>query len=1097
MNNSSWVNIAKLLLQKQKADMKTLYITLCTCLLLYSQSLFAQQKITGTVKDDLGETLIGVSVTEKGRTTGTQTDVEGRYSFSVSGPKAVLVVNYIGYVKQEIEVGDRKAVDIILKKNTSELNEVVIVGYGTQKKVNLSGAVDQISAKTLASRPISNVAQGLQGLVPNLNIDFGSGAPGAAARINIRGITSINGGDPLILIDAVPSDPAELNRLAPQDIETISVIKDASAAAVYGARAAFGVILIKTKSGSQDGVNVSYTHNSSINKPTVLPDKITDPYIYSRLLELSTNNTPWDYVNYSDQYYQYAKERSDNPSIPGVRINPTDNKLWEYMGNQDWTKYFLADKTYSQDHALSISGKSNKAQYYLSGNYNRQNGLLKIADDYFDRYSLRSKVNYQVTPWLMFGNNTYLTTTRRDNPTNYSITGIYNLFPTDYDKNPDGTWANTEVGRTGARLTQGGKTSDKYFTLQTQFNTEASVIKNLLKVNVDFTYRRLAENYSEYSTPFKIGFGPGDIREEGNSYARKYTGFDDYNVLNAFATLNKKWNKHEFTVLAGYNQEYFRTEANDTRRVGLISASYPTLGLATGDITATQSISDWAIRGLFYRVGYIYNDKYILELNGRYDGTSRFPSDKRFGFFPSASAAWRVDQEAFMKNLQPVVSNFKIRGSYGSLGNQSVSNYGYISTLNPFQSSYLIGGKIPLAVSTPGLVSPDYTWEKVTTANFGTDIGLLNNKINITFDIYQRNTKGMLTLGRDLPDVLGAAEPRENAADLRNRGWELSVNYQNSFKTGKDPISFGARFTLSDSRSVITRFDNPTASLLQYRKGMELGEIWGLQNNGLFQNQAEISALDETAIIPWGALSIVPGWPKYIDVDGNKKIETGLTANDPKDLSIIGNSSPHFRFGLDLNTSWKGFDIRAFFQGVAKRDYYPLDYLYWGFYQQPYAGGYSHLLDFYRPNNDSPADMARHSQAYINAGLANQNLNSKYPILQSWLADANLGSTVGNAKGLAIPQTGYMLNGAYLRFKNLTIGYTLPASLTQRVHLSNVRFYVSGENIYEWSALKKFYDPESINLNDVIDPNVNSNRSGNGYAYPWQRRYSIGVNVNF
>ncbi|WP_158826882.1 SusC/RagA family TonB-linked outer membrane protein [Mucilaginibacter lacusdianchii] len=1078
--------------------MKTLYIALITCLLLYTNLAFSQQqKVTGTVKDDLGETLIGVSVKEKGKTTATQTDIKGMYTINVSGPTAVLEFTYMGYVKQEAAVGDRKSVDVILKKDNAELNEVVVVGYGTQKKVNLSGAVDQVSAKALANRPISNVAQGLQGLVPNLNIDFGSGEPGAAANINIRGITSINGGNPLILIDAVPSDAVELNRLAPQDIESISVIKDASAAAVYGARAAFGVILIKTKTGTQDGVNVSYTFNTSLNKPTVIPKKITDPYIFSRLLELSTNNTPWDNVNYSDQFYQYAKERSDNPSVAGVRVNPTDNSLWEYMGNQDWTRYFLSDNTISQDHALSISGKSNKANYYLSGNYNHQNGILKIADDYFDRYSLRSKVDYKITPWLSFGNNTYLTMTRRENPTNYSISDIYNLFPTDYDKNPDGTWANTSVGRTGAMLTEGGKSSDKYFSLQTQFNGELSIIKNILKVNADFTYRRGADNYNEYSTPYKIGFGPNDVREEGTSYARKWSGFDDYTVLNTYATFTQKWGKHDLSVLGGYNQEYSRTEANDIRRYGLISASYPTLGLATGDLTASQSISDWAIQGLFYRLNYIYNDKYILEFNGRYDGSSRFPSDKRFGFFPSASAAWRVDQEKFMKWAEPVLSNFKLRASYGSLGNQSVADYGYISTLNPYTSGYLIGGTLPLAVSTPGLVSPDYTWEKVTTRNFGTDIGLFNNKLNITFDIYQRNTKGMLTLGRDLPDVLGASEPRENAADLRNRGWELSIAYQNSFNTGKDPISFGARFVLSDSRSVITKFDNPNQSLLQYRNGMQLGEIWGLQSNGLFQSQAEIDALDESSIIPWGALQIVPGWPKYMDRDGNGKIETGLTATDPKDMSIIGNTSPRFQFGLDLNTSWKGFDIRAFFQGVAKRDYYPLDYLYWGFYQQPYAGGYPHLLDFYRPNNDSPVDMAKHSQAYINAGLANQNLNSKYPILQAWLADVNLGTTPGNAKGLAIPQTGYMLNGAYLRFKNLTIGYTLPASLTKKWHVSNVRFYASGENIYEWSALKKFFDPEAINLNTVINPSSNTVRGGNGYAYPWQRRYSVGVNFNF
>jgi TonB-linked SusC/RagA family outer membrane protein len=1076
--------------------MKKTYVLILACLLMLTSQVFAQQKISGTVKDELGQTLIGVTVKEKGRPNGATTDSKGAYAFTVNAD-AVLEFSYMGYIRQEIRAGDRKVIDVILKEDAAGLNEVVVIGYGTQKKVNLSGAVDQLSAKALASRPIANVAQGLQGMVPNLNIDFGSGEPGAAARINIRGITSINGGDPLILIDNVPSDAAELNRLAPQDIEALSVIKDASAAAIYGARAAFGVILIKTKTGGQDGVSVSYTYNAALNKPTVVPEKITDPYIFSRLLELSTDNTPWDNVNYSDQYYQYAKARSDDPSIPGVRINPTDNKLWEYMGNRDWTRYFLNDNTLSQDHALSVSGRSAKANYYLSGNYNKQDGLLKIADDFFDRYSLRSKVEYHIAPWLVLGNNTYLTTTNRKNPSNYSIPDLYNLFPTYYDKNPDGTWANTPVGRIGARLTKGGEESNKIFTLQTQFNAEASLIKDVLKLNADFTYRRLGENYTENNLPVAIGFGPSDVRQEGDSFARKSSAFEDYTVLNTYATFNKQLGQHSFTVVGGYNQEYFRNEETDTKRFGLISPSYPTIGLATGEITANQSITDWAIRGIFYRANYNFNDRYIFELNGRYDGTSRFPSDKRYGFFPSASVAWRLDQEAFMKWMQPLVSNLKFRASYGSLGNQSVSDYGYVSTLVPGNSSHLIGGSLPLQVSTPGLVSPDYTWEKVTTRNFGVDAGFLQNALNLTFDIYQRNTKGMLTMGRDLPDVLGATEPRENAADLRNRGWELSLGYQKSFNTAKDPISFGARFVLSDSRSVITRFDNPSGSLLNYREGMELGEIWGLQSNGLFQNQAEIDALDQSSIIPWGALSIVPGWPKFIDKNGDNKIETGLTSKDPKDMSVIGNSTPRFRFGLDLNTSWKGFDIRVFLQGVAKRDYYPLDYMYWGFYQQPYAGGYPHLLDFYRPNNDSPADRAKHSQAYLNAGLANQNLNSRYPILQSWLADVNLGTVTGNAKGLAIPQTGYMLNGAYLRLKNVTIGYTLPASLTRKWHVSNVRFYLSGENLHEWSALKKFFDPEAINQNDVIDPSKDTERNGNGYSYPWQRKYSFGVNLNF
>ena len=398
----------------------------------------------------------------------------------------------------------------------------------------------------------------------------------------------------------------------------------------------------------------------------------------------------------------------------------------------------------------------------------------------------------------------------------------------------------------------------------------------------------------------------------------------------------------------------------------------------------------------------------------------------------------------------------------------------------------MIGGKLQQTVLPPSLVSSDYTWEEVRTLNGGVDLGLLDNKLTATFDIYRRDTKGMLTQGKELPGVLGATEPKENAADMKTTGWELTVGYRDQFQLEGKPFDWGVKFMLSDNRSYITKFDNENKLLSQYYKGQELGEIWGLQSDGFFQNAEEIKNLDETEIIPWGALDIVAGWPKYKDLNGDKKITKGTSVDDPGDLSVIGNSSPRFRFGFNLNAEWNGFDVSAFFQGIAKRDYYPLSYLYWGFYQQPYAGGTLHTFDFYRPTADSDVDMAKHSQSYIAAGLADQNLNAKYPVLQSWLADKNLGTSTTSAMGLAIPQTGYLLNGAYLRVKNITVGYTLPAELTKKVRLSRVRVFVSGDNIFEGSALKKYFDPEAV-----------TDASQFGYVYPFNRQYSFGLNVTF
>jgi hypothetical protein len=325
------------------------------------------------------------------------------------------------------------------------------------------------------------------------------------------------------------------------------------------------------------------------------------------------------------------------------------------------------------------------------------------------------------------------------------------------------------------------------------------------------------------------------------------------------------------------------------------------------------------------------------------------------------------------------------------------------------------------------------------------------------------------------------------------------LSYQNNFGNPNNPLRFSAKFNLSDSKSTITRFDNPNNSLLQYYEGMEIGEIWGLTSDGFFRSQEEIDALDETSIIPWGALEIVEGWPKYVDLDGNQKIEKGLSADDPKDMKVIGNMLPRYRFGLNLNFDWNNFDLGVFLQGVAKRDYYPRDYLYWGFYQQPYSGGYEHLQDFYRASDDSADRVANHSQSYINAGLANANTDARYPVLQAWLADRNLGERLDQAQGLAIPQTAYLLDGSYLRLKNITFGYTIPNKFTKNMGISSVRLYFSGDNLFEWSQIADFFDPEAVSdINERINPAYSAPRGEtSGYQYPYQRKYSFGVNVNF
>jgi TonB-linked SusC/RagA family outer membrane protein len=1044
--------------------------------------------VTGVVVDKTGSPLIGATVHEKDKNNGTVTDTNGKFTLSAP-PDGVLVVSYIGYLNKQIPIKGKSILKIELEEDAEMLNEVVVVGYGAQKKVNLSGAVDQISMAQLEQRPIVDLAKGLQGMVPNLNIDFVSGEPGKAPNINIRGEASINGGSPLILIDGVAASAEEMNRLLPEDIETLSVLKDASSAAIYGARAAFGVILITTKQGKGDRIQIDYNNNFSWKRPSSLTDKTSDPYIYLKLKNIAVLNTPWSSGHVTDdEHLEWARQRSDNPDgTEAIRLNPLDKTQWDYMGNRNWTNYFLDKSTFSQSHQAAISGATPNTKFYLSAGVDNEDGVFSgvVNNDKYIRYSMRGKVSYKVFDWLSISNNTSFVSTTRKKPSYYNLNDFYDAEPHDVDVNPDGTWANTELGKALAQLVDGGEEKTVYDRLQSTFSAEAGFWKRMLTLNANFTFEKGHQDYDQYKVKYHIGYGPDDIREQGDSRAYKANTSDLYTVLDLYATFNKAFGKHALTGILGFNQEYNRWNKFSAQRNDIISTSLPSIALSSGEQYVNESYKDWAIRGLFFRTNYIYNNRYIFEINGRYDGTSRFPKNKRFGFFPSGSVAWRIDSEPFFQPLLNLVSQFKLRASYGALGNQLVSEYGYIPSMSSQLGSYLIDGKLQQTVTAPGLVSPDYTWERVRTLNGGMDIGFINNKLTASFDFYRRDTKGMLTLGKELPGVLGKTEPKENAADMKTIGWELSLTYKDQFQLSGTPLNLSARFILSDNRSWITKFDNPNKNLSQYYEGQRLGEIWGLQSDGFFKNKEEIAALDETDIIPWGALDIVEGWPKYKDLDNDHRITKGTTVDKPGDLSIIGNSSPRFRFGFNLNMEWKGIDVSAFLQGIGKRDYYPLSYLYWSFYQQPYTGGQVHAFDFYRGATDSDVEMAKHSQAYINAGLADQNLNAKYPVFQAWLADKNLGTGI-NAMGLAIPQTRYMLNGSYLRIKNITLGYTLPSVWTQKIHISRLRIYASGDNLFEWSGLKKYFDPESV-----------TNESSFGYVYPFNRQYSFGVNITF
>lgn len=1091
-----------LILQKLRPLSGLLLLLFSCCISITSHAQAIQASIRGVVQNEKGEGTAGVSVIIKSDSlhysASTLTDNNGGFVFSGIKPGIgyTLVFSFVGYETQtlrnySLKEEEKASLMINLKPTTADLNEVVVVGYGTSKKLNVTGAVDQVSGKRLAERPIANVFQGLQGISPGLNITNSGGQPGQAPTINVRGVTSVNGGGPLIVIDGIAGATDDLMRLNPSDIASITVLRDAASAAIYGARASYGVLLVTTKVGATGGrQNISYNNYMAWSKRTVVPEAVTDPYIYSRVLETSTDNTPWDYVNFSDEYYKWAKERSDNPSIEDVKVDPSDPTKWAYMGSNNWNDYFFAKTNFSQYHTISLSGSSESNRklpmnYLLSADYTNENGLNKIAKDDWNRYGLRGKLNFSPLPWLKVDNNLSVYQLKRDAPT-YAITDVYYLQPTNVAKNPDGTWGNNDAGRLAAQLTSGGRNQQTRFGFQNISRAVATFLKGDLQITGDASFKRELWKYHTENLPYLIGFGPNDVRQENSIGSISETnGVINQDVFDLYVNYNKEFGDHAFKLLGGYNQESYEWSPVTASKTQVISASVPYLGLTTGDATVSTTGQGgyyaYAIRSWFGRLNYTFKDRYILEGNGRYDGSSRFPSNNRWGFFPSVSAAWIMSKESFMDQLNPALSTVKFRASYGDLGNQSVSYYGYVQSLPTRMSSYLIDGNRETVLGTaPSLqVDPsNYTWEKVTTTNVGADIGLMRDNLMASFDYYVRNTSGMLAPSQELPGVLGTSAPQQNSADLSTRGWELSVSYHNSVKVLSSPLSFNAKLILSDSKSKITKYNNALETFsAAYRPGQQMGEIWGLTNDGMFKNQAEIDALDESAIVPWGALDIVEGWPKYKDLDGNKKIEQGASAKDPKDLSIIGNSSARYRFGFTLDLNWKNFDFSMFLQGVAKQDYYPRHYLYWGPYQQPYANVYPWNLDYYRATADNDAQRAMHSASYIKAGLADANTNSQFPVLQSWLADNNYGT------GLDIAQTKYLLNAAYLRVKNLTIGYSIPSTMLKSFGFKRLRVFFSGENLYEFSAIKKYMDPESIS-------------DGYGWEYPYQRKYSFGVNVD-
>ncbi len=1043
--------------------------------------------VKGRVVDANGDPIIGANVMVKGTTNGVITDVDGNFSLSASS-NVTLQISYIGYQTKDVKLNGKTVLEIVLQEDAQDLDEVVVVGYGTQKKVNLTGAVSQVTSEALQDRPVPNLTRGLQGTIPNLNIKMVDGNPTRKATYNVRGTTSIGaGGSALVLIDGVEGDP---NMINPNDVESVSVLKDASSAAIYGSRAAFGVVLITTKKAQQDRIRVDVSSNVSLNQRTVTPKLITNGYEWAKNFD-EAFNAWYDYkshpisVNnifpFSMEYLDELKRHNEDPSLPEVVYNEEKGR-YEYFGNTDWYKVINKKNIPSTEQAVSISGGSKKVDFLISGRYYYQDGIFNYNADKYNKYNLRGKGDLQITDWLKLSDNfeynsyTYKYPMFADGDGNIWRQFEHQGYPMAVLTNPDGTYTHTGVYTGVAAYKEGTSGSDlTNFQIRNTVGLEAKALNNRLIFKGDFTYSKTVQEETRRNNYIDYSIAPGETARFGKSQLRQYNQNISYyssNITAEYADVFAK--KHDFHALVGYNIEASSLHNLNVSRDGLLSEDKPDFNLMDGlNYSITGGGNEWAFLGLFYRLAYAYDSRYLFEFNGRYDGSSKFPSDQRFGFFPSASLGWRISEEPFMAATHSWMDNLKLRASIGSLGNGNVSPYRYLETMNVAKTSVILEGVQKTYTSLPAVIPDGLTWEKSRTFDIGLDVNLLNNRLGVVFDWYNRNTMDMFTLGQPLPNVFGATVPYGNYADMNTKGWELTVTWKDQFDLAGKPFQYSFTGSVWDSRSHITRFNNPTKTLsATYYEGCEVGEIWGYVTEGFFTDEDDIANhADQSFLQNSNNKVYLPGDLKFADLNNDHKINSGKnTVDDPGDRRIIGNNSPRYQFGFTLGASWGGFGVSAFFQGVGKRDWYFAGEagLFWGPYNRPYG---------YQP------------EKMMNDIWSEDNPDAYFPRFRGYTA-------LNDNRSLGAPQTRYLQNASYIRLKSLTVDYTLPKQLISKIGLTNAKVFLTGQNLWTASGLFKHtdnFDPEVIEnpQGDLM------NGSGQGYAYPMLKSYTVGINLTF
>ncbi|MEJ7739627.1 MAG: SusC/RagA family TonB-linked outer membrane protein [Chitinophagaceae bacterium] len=1061
--------------------------------------------VTGIVRDEAGAVLPDVTITvinesDSALQKSTITNDKGVFSFNqlVPGSKYRFTVSHVGYQQQvirnySVKAGENTAVAIsLVAAANAAMDEVIVVGYGTQKRVNATGAVDQITSKNLENRPMTNLTQGLQGLLPNLNLKMLDGKPTQSPSYNIRGTTSIGqGGSALILIDGFEGDPSLLN---PNDIETISILKDAASAAIYGARGVFGVVLITTKKGVKGRTSVTYSSNYALKSPITRPDFVTDGYLWSKMFAESFVNGDGAFPQnanktqkFSQAYLEEFRKRSESGQpYNQIEVDPNTGE-YTYYGSTDYYGELYKKNTAAFENNISVSGGGDQATFLVSGRFLKQDGLFRYNTDDYDTKNIRARGSIELFPWLTVENNTDYSVVNYHNPINVGEGGGIWRNIADEGKptmplfNPDGTLTFASAFTIGDFVYGKNGIDTRREVFRNITGLRSRFFNNKFRVNVDFTFRNTENNRYQkrvqvpYSNFRGVTSYVGTTTNDLLSDDRKTR----YLATNIYAEYENDFgDNHYLKAMVGYNYEQSTYNRVAVQRNGLIFENATDLNLALGQaITTGGGYEQWAILGGFSRLNYAFKDRYLIEVNARYDGSSKFPSNQQYGFFPSVSAGWKINKEAFWNVSPSAVSELKLRASYGSLGNGNIASYSFQEIFNISQTGVILNGARPQTTRNPAVLPDGLTWETSTTSNIGLDLAMLSGRLTFMGDAYVRKTTDMFTFGLTPPAVFGAATPKGNYADLTTTGWEASLTWNDKLGNSKKPVRYSVRLTLSDNKSKIDRYNNPDKLLSDYYEGQTLGEIWGYETEGFFIDAADIAAHakqnPQMRASPSGLW--FPGDIKLRDMNKDNLINVGENkVGKSGDRKIIGNSAARYTYGVNLGADWSNISFSVFFQGVAKQQWYPSTEteMFWGQYNRPY----NNVPTFQLGNIWTP-----------------ENTNAYFPRTMSRAASSNTNRTLG------VAQTRYLQNVAYLRMKNIQVGYNLPSGWISRIGAKSIKVYFSGENLYTYSPMYKILK-NTIDVENAVpvDQDLNSgSTNGDGYNYPLLKSFSFGVNLGF